>query len=194
MSTTNTASNVSTGKPAVGGAVFVAPAGTTLPASAVATIGSTFKGLGYISEDGLTNSPSFDVENIKAWGGDTVYTVETGKEDTWQFKLIETKNLDVLKTVFGSTNVTGSALSSGITIKANSLPHEELAWVFDMILRGGDLKRVCVPKAAITEIGDIVYKDDEEIGYEVTITAVPDENGNTHYEYIQTPSTSGSGG
>lgn len=31
----------------------------------------------------------------------------------------------------------------------------------------------------------IVYKDDDAIGYETTLSAVPDANGQTHYEYIK---------
>ena len=38
---------------------------------------------------------------------------------------------------------------------------------------------------SITEVGDIVYKDDDAIGYETTLSAVPDADGQTHYEYIK---------
>ena len=192
--TTNTAANVSTGKPAVAGSIFCAAAGTTLPTSAVATLATTFKALGYVSEDGLTNAQSFDSESIKAWGGDTVATLENNKEDTFKFALLETLNVEVMKAVNEDDNVTGSALSTGFSIKANAKEHTPRAWVFDMILKGNVLKRICVPSAAITEIGEIVYKDDEAIMYEVTITATPDSAGNTHYEYIQTPTTPPSGG
>lgn len=189
-----TANNVSTGKPAVGGAVFCAPKGSTLPTSATGTLDTAFKGLGYVSEDGLTNSMSYDVENVKAWGGDTVATLENNKEDTFQFTLLETLNTDVLKAVYEDSNVTGSALSTGISVKANSVEHVAKAWVFDMIMKNNVLKRIVVPMAAITEIGEIVYKDDEAIGYEVTITALADTSGNYHYEYMQNaPTTPGSG-
>ena len=180
----NTATNVTAGKPKVGGAIYRAPIGTTLPTDATTALASAFVCLGYVSEDGLTNSNSPETEAIKAWGGDTVLQVLTSKEDTFQFTLIEAMNEDVLKLVYGASNVSGT-LATGITINANASSPDANAFVIEMVYNNSHVKRVVIPNAFVSEIGDITYTDGEAVGYETTIACTPDASGNTHYEYIK---------
>lgn len=176
--------NVTTGKPKVGGAIFRAVVGSKLPTTAEEELDTAFKELGYCSEDGVTNNNSPESDSIKAWGGASVYSYQSAKPDTFAFKLIEALNIEVLKAIYQDENVSGD-LENGITVKANSKEQEEYAWVIDMILRGNTLKRIVIPQAAITEIGEITYGDEDAIGYEITLTAVEDKEKNTHYEYIK---------
>lgn len=180
--------NVTYGKPKVGGAIFSAPLGTALPTDATTNLDLAFKELGYASEDGVTNNNSPESETVQAWGGDTVLVTQTSKEDSFVYQLIEATNVDTLKEVYGAGNVTGD-LTTGITVTANSTPLEAHSIVIDMILKGGVLKRIVLPNATVSEIGEIVYNDTDPVGYETTLFCSPDEDGNTHYEYIVKPTT-----
>lgn len=180
----NNAQNVTAGKPKVGGAIYRAPLGTTLPTDASTALDPAFVGLGYVSEDGLVNSNTPTSENIKAWGGDIVLTTLTEKPDTFQFTLIEALNAEVLKAVYGDSNVT-VATDGKITLKANSTQQPDCAWVFDMVLKDGALKRIVIPDAGISAVGDVTYADGSAVGYQTTISAMPDSNGDTHIEYIE---------
>ena len=177
----NTVTNVGVGKPNINGAIYVAPDGTTLPTDADTALAADFKCLGYVSDDGVTNGIDVDNTEIKAWGGDTVYAGSNGKTVTWQTTLIEVLNIDVLKTVYGASNVTGT-LASGIEVKlTNDEPVEQVV-VIDMVIRG-NLKRVVLPRAKVTDMGDVTYADDSVVGYETTFTCMPDSTGVMQYEY-----------
>lgn len=181
----NNSANVTTGKPLKTGAIFRAPQGTTLPNTSIAELDSAFVLLGYVSEDGLTNSNSPESATIKAWGGDTVLTTQNEKNDTFTFKLIEALNPEVLKTVYGDDNVTGTLASTGgITVNANADELPVCSWVIDMIVNGGYVKRIIIPAGKVSEIGDIEYTDEDAVGYELTVSCFPDADGNTHIELI----------
>lgn len=175
--------NVSAGKPKIGGAMFRAPLGTALPTDATTALNAAFKSLGYISEDGLVNENSPESESVKAWGGDIVLESQTEKPDKFQFNMIEALNTEVLKTVYGDDHVTGD-INAGIKIEANTEEQESCCWVAEMVLKGGVIKRVVVPNAKVVEVGEVSYTDNSPIGYQTTISALPDEDGNTHFEYM----------
>ncbi|MBR2591893.1 MAG: phage tail protein, partial [Oscillospiraceae bacterium] len=149
---------VTAAKPKVGGAIFVAPIGTTLPTDATTALDVAFQELGYASEDGLTNNNTPESDVIKAWGGDTVLTLMTSRDDTFSLTLIEALSVDVLKLIYGDTNVTGT-LATGITVKATGQDLTDHSFVIETVLKNGALKRIVIPQAKVSEVGEITYSD-----------------------------------
>lgn len=178
-------SNVTSAKPGTGGACYRATTATpSLPTSTSAAL-TDFASMGYISDKGVVNSNSPASTNVKAFGGTNVLTTQTDRPDTFKVEFLEVLDVNVLKTVYGEANVSGTSLTSGLTINANGSDLEERAFVFDFILRDGVAKRVVLPKAKVSSISDISYADGGATAYEVTLEAFPDSSGNTHYEYIK---------
>lgn len=187
--------NVSASKPSVKGAIWVAPEGSELPKDAFSELSEDFKGLGYVSEDGLTNANTAEVEKIKDWGGETILTIQTEKPDDFTFKLVEILNVDVLKFVYGSENVKGN-LESGIAIEVGPNQQKIHAIVIDMILTEGILKRIVIPRGIIGEMSEIEYTNSDAVGYELTVSALAVQEGDksvNHHEYIAKPKNIESG-
>ena len=60
-----------------------------------------------------------------------------------------------------------------------------------MAFKDNTLKRIVIPDAGVSTVGDITYADGSAVGYQTTISAMPDLNANTHTEYIYKVETSG---
>jgi len=180
------ATNVTAGKPKTSGAVFTAPVGSTLPTDAVTAINSiseAYKDLGYVSEDGLTESISITTSAIKEWGGSIVLITQDEKTATFKFELIEYLNKEVQKFANGDANVSGT-LESGMKISVTDVDVDERVLVFWQILRGGIPLRIVVPRCKITAIGDIVYKGNEAVAYDLTVQAIKNDSGQYYDKYM----------
>ena len=179
--TNNNTANVAAGKPKVNGAIFVAPVGSTLPTDASTVLDAAFKNLGFISDDGVTLGTSRSVESKKGWGGVTIATIQKEVEDTAKFTLVEVLNPEVLKVVCGPDNVTTDG-TNGIkaVTKADELGAH--AWVIDTIQNGRAVRYV-YPNAKISDMGEVSLKDDDIMGYEITIPAV-ESDGALHTQYV----------
>lgn len=154
---------------AVSGAVMAGPYATTAPTGT----GGTTTGhldLGYVTEDGvtITKPGAGDSTPIKAWqNGATVRTIRSTTDDlpTIEFTLMET-NIDVVEAALG-VSVTSGATEGHYDIDTSETPVAG-SWIVDVV-DGAELIRSHAPKA--TPVGEVamVYKNDEAIGYSVTL-------------------------
>jgi len=156
---------------AVTGAVSVAATGSTAPTTAESALAAAFHDLGYVSEDGVTETRDRSSDSIKAWqNADIVRETITEASLTYKLVLIETKK-DTVELFYGSA-VT-PADGSLIVVPANTGGRK--AYVLDVI-DGDDFIRTWIPQGEIIEVGEQVYANGEPIGYEVTIRAYPDSS------------------
>lgn len=189
-----TASNVLAGKPLIGGGIFVAPKGSTRPTDATTALDANYKGTGYVSEDGVTETVDRSTDKIRAWGGDTVKVVQSEYGVQYEFTFIETLNSDVLKTVYGTSNVTTTAATPTkgtlhkVKLNSGTLPEQQ--FVIDM--KDGDAVVRIDFIGQISEVGDVTYSDEDVIGYPVTVVAIPDANGDSAIKYLNDGIKSGS--
>lgn len=183
----NTVANVTASKPKVGGAAWRAPLGTALPTNATSNLPAAYKGLGYISTDGLKHDINRTNSSTKAWGGDTVLDSETEKNDQYKFTCIEALNDEVLKMAYGDSNVSGN-LASGLSVLSNNTALSEAVYVFERILRNGVFKRTVISRGKVIGIEEISEDDSNVTGYAFTLNAYPDASGNTSKDYYFAPS------
>lgn len=181
-STTNDSTMVSLGKFKVGGYAYWAPAGTTLPTDSATALPSAYKLLGYLSEDGLTNTTDTDTAEIKDANGTTVMKIITSYAESYQFALLEVLRAESAKLRYNSDAVTGTDKS--MTIKHQMPSDEDFVLVFEIAMSGDVKDRLVIGNATRAEFGDRqVHAGDPQV-YDITVSANDMGNGVTAIEYI----------
>lgn len=195
MGAKQSSANVTFSKPGTSanksGYIWVAPLGTAIPTDATAELDKAFVGLGYLSEDGLTEPASFEPgDDIVAAGGDTVAQADPTFSKTWTGTCIEALNEDLLKVAYGSANVTvtpASTTDGSITIKEQAGDIEHHVIVIDEMLKGGRKRRNVMADATFLITGDISHVHTALVNFEFTITAYPTATQPAQTQYITIP-------
>lgn len=182
----NNVAEVLAANPKITGGFNSAPLGSTLPTSSSGALDVAFVPLGYIGEDGVTETPNRSTTDVNAWGGDLVAVLQEKFDITIKLNFLQALNADVKKAVFHKDNVTvtPATTSSGTEIKVlhNAKLLETRSWVIESFYEAASM-RLVMPRGRITEVGDIKYSHKELTMYEATLRLFPDENGNHAYEY-----------
>lgn len=184
------ANNVFVGAPdqKVTGAILSGPETDNIPATIddfdTALLGA-MKSSGYITEDGVTLTPSESTESIKDWSLKTVRKVLTEFEGTLAWSHLELST-EALNTYMGESNVevTAATKSKGTLTRAAIAGEERptKSWVFK-IKDGKRRMLVFVPHGQITERGEIPLIASGAITLPVTLTTYPDQAGKNIYIY-----------
>lgn len=181
-STTNDSTMVSLGKFKVGGYAYWAPAGTTLPTDSATALPSAYKLLGYLSEDGLTNTTDTDATEIKDANGTTVMKIITSYAESYQFALLEVLRAESAKLRYNSDAVTGTDKS--MTIKHQMPSDEDFVLVFEIAMSGDVKDRLVIGNATRAEFGDRqVHAGDPQV-YDITVSANDMGSGVTAIEHV----------
>ena len=150
------------------GMFYRAPEGTALPTYPGDDL-SAWTEIGDIDEDGLSFTPRGST-TLKNWAGKPKRSVPAADPATVKAKIMDTTESS-LKTVFGPENVRVSAATSDhgklITIDLDSKP-SPAAYLFIM-KDGDDMKILGTENGLISELGDVTFKNDEAIEWDVTI-------------------------
>jgi hypothetical protein len=166
---------------AITGEMFSAPAGTALPDDVTTPLTEDFIGHGYVDEDGIVESWDDSVQNITAWQNATV--VRAARESsvgTFKLVLIQTRGSNLELYYPGSVvEANGAGEWKLDVLPANADPR---VFVFNVV-DGDKIERIVLGNAEVTERGDVVRKNGEPIGYEITVTLYPDDDGNLMHKY-----------
>ena len=121
--------------------------------------------------------------DIKDWSGATVRKVLETFDGTLAWTMIST-NAGALGVAFGEDHVSTEAASTthGKQTRTELGVHLPGArsWVF--LMKDGDARIVIVvPNGQVTEVGEVTFASNAAVGWAVTLSTYPDENGESIY-------------
>lgn len=181
------ASNIFVGVPdqAATGAILSGAAQATAPTDIDSFDFSSAVDSGYISEDGVSISPTDTTTSIKDWSGAEVRSIltEFTGEITWTHLEL---NAAAARNYFGDDQVTlTSATDSSGTQMVAGLGKTVLptkSWYFK--IKDGDRRAlVYVPNGQVSKRGDIPFSSSAAITLPITLSTYPDAAGLNIYIY-----------
>lgn len=178
MSTNNANVNVWEGTD-----VLVAPVGTTAPTDIATAFSATWKALGGVSEDGLTESREDNADPKYDSYGQVVRTVLGNHERSFQVTVLEDNPV-----VNDLLNPAGTAATTGgVTTRVVKAPkYDPRAFAF-VNVDGTTTSRVIIPKGQVTAVGDVQRLRSDLATRELTISVYPASDGTLYREITNAP-------
>lgn len=172
------------------GGGWVAPLGTASPGDPEVQPEALWLPLGALSEDGLVQGFDEDTQTYTPWGytapirTSITSSLRTFSVTAWETGRTTVQSLQYRIPVDDLTPTTGLTTFAET---ASPVPDRRSFW---FIVIDGEFQRgFYVPEGEITERSDVTHKQDEVAGFEWTITAYPDADGNTVYHADRVPET-----
>lgn len=156
---------------AITGAVYTAPLESEVPTTPTEAWGEEWVDLGYVDENGVTESQNDQTAEIKAWqSGVTVRRLITGSTHNFAFGLLESKGA-VLELYHKGSQVEDAGGGVARLLVVAPLADRRM-FGFDMI--DGDVHtRIIIRDGEVSERGDLQSVNSDVSKYPVTITAYP---------------------
>lgn len=164
--------------------VLVADVGTTAPVDTSSAFGAGWDPLGLLSaDDGLTETREEDRSDHYAWGGVLVRTVRSKHKRTFQVTILEDTAITFGLINPGSTQSTTTGVTTRVVKKPIADPK---AFAFETV-DGATTSRKLIPKGEITEVGEVVRKEDDMSAVTITVTVYPASDGTLYREITDAP-------
>jgi hypothetical protein len=158
------------------GELFAAPYGTDLPADVAAALATEFKGVGWLTEDGMTFNPNVSAEDpIKGWPrGEILLRPSATLEPEFTFTLAQ-HDSDVLDFVVA--------------------PDRELSMVLEYkASTSGAKHRLVLPKVKVSEAGEMPLNISDLVSVEITVGCQRDDTTGVEYTFaFIIPASGGTG-
>lgn len=153
------------------GHVYVAEVGTTAPVDVTTPFAAGWRELGYLDEDGVSITPSLDIEEIMAWQSMlAVKRTPTGMDLELQFNLIQVNQATSSLFFFGND---WSAAAGLATMSMSSNPTlDERALAVEWNDDDGNTNRLIVPRGLVTDREELVLNRSEAVAFGVTFAAL----------------------
>jgi len=163
---------------------WFAPAGTTLPVDNKTALTASFKDAGACDPKGVTVKQNVSTSPIKVFGTlASVGTLFTGKDLSIDVTFMETNGVSAaIHAGLPVDGVTVAADGSFSVVTGAPVLNNYVA-VFDSFAQDGSLIRYVAPNVQNTTPGDLVVSQGAVLSRDVTLSLLPDANGNILYEY-----------
>ena len=162
-------------KIAATGAIWYAPAGTTLPTDSTTALNAAFVNIGYV-KDGFSLAQDYKTKDITAWQTmDIVRTIPTQVSRSAKFSAIESSKTAV-QLAWGNAVVT-TATSPAYSL---TFPASQAAQEFILVLDWSDgtaTQRIVFKRAVFKSLPAIKFSRMDEINFDMEIQALVPTDG-----------------